>query len=88
MEPPVIPEVPSSSQSSEALKTTKEIKIRGVTRNTCKPTAKALQAKSVETVAVDTNLRAQIKAVLQGVYAVSAVTNYLHKKMDAELANS
>jgi len=86
LEPPVIPEVRSSSQSSEAPKTTKEIKIRGVTQDTSKLTVKALQAKSVETVDVDTNLRAQILAALQGVYAVSAVTNYLLEKMDAEVA--
>ncbi|KAL8690633.1 MAG: hypothetical protein Q9218_003967 [Villophora microphyllina] len=65
-------------------KTAEEFRIRGITRDTSKPNAKALEEKGVETVAADINNKDQIKAALQGAYAVFAVTNYW-EKMDAEL---
>ncbi|KAI4099233.1 MAG: hypothetical protein L6R37_006035 [Teloschistes peruensis] len=65
-------------------RTAQEFKIRGITRDTSKPNAKALEGKGVETVAADINNKDQIKAALQGAYAVFAVTNYW-EKMDAQL---
>lgn len=63
--------------------TAKEFKLRGITRDPSKPNAKALEAKGVETVAADINSKEQIKAALEGAYAVFAVTNYW-EKMDAQ----
>lgn len=65
-------------------KTANRFKIRGITRDTSSSKAKALEAKGVETAAADINSREQIAAVLQGAYAVFAVTNYW-EKMDAQL---
>lgn len=65
-------------------KTADEFNIRGITRDTSKPNAKALEAKGVETVAADINSTEQVKAALQGAYAVFAMTNYW-EKMDAHL---
>ena len=65
-------------------KTSNEFKIRGITRDPSKPNAQALVARGVECVAADINSKDQIKAALQGAYAVFAVTNYW-EKMDAEL---
>lgn len=65
-------------------KTAEEFKIRGITRDTSKPNAKALESKGVETVAADINSKDQMKAAFQGAYAVFAVTNYW-EKMDAPL---
>ena len=65
-------------------KTSNQFKIRGITRDPSKPNAQALVARGVECVAADINSKDQIKAALQGAYAVFAVTNYW-EKMDAEL---
>ena len=64
--------------------TANEFKIRGITRDPSKPNAKALEAKGVETIAANINSKEQVKAALQGAYAVLAVTNYW-EKMDAQL---
>lgn len=65
-------------------KTANEFKIRGITRDPSMPNAKALEAKGVETVAAEINNKDQIKAALNGAYAVFAVTNYW-EKMDGPL---
>ncbi|KAL6719067.1 hypothetical protein ACLMJK_003302 [Lecanora helva] len=57
-------------------KTSSEYKLHGITRDTNSAKAKALEAKGVECVAADINSKDQIKAALQGAYAVFAVTNY------------
>ncbi len=65
-------------------KTASEFKIRAITRDPSKPSAKALEAQGVECVAADINSKEQIKSAFEGAYAVFAVTNYWDK-MDAEL---
>ena len=65
-------------------KTSKEFKIRGITRDPSKPNAKALEAKGVECVTGDINDRESIKSAFHGAYAVFAVTNYW-EKIDAQL---
>ncbi|TVY80730.1 NmrA-like family domain-containing protein [Lachnellula suecica] len=54
--------------------------VRGVTRDTSKPSAKALEAQGAETVAADLNDASSLKAAIKGAYAVYAVTNYWESK--------
>ncbi|RDW73224.1 hypothetical protein BP6252_07131 [Coleophoma cylindrospora] len=65
-------------------KMTSSWKIRGITRDPSKPSAKALEAQGVETVAADLNDKASLKKALHGAYAVFAVTNYW-EKMSVEI---
>jgi len=50
--------------------------VRGITRDTSKPSAKALESMGAETVAADLNDPATLKEALKGAYATFAVTNY------------
>jgi len=50
--------------------------VRGVTRDTSKPSAKALQELGAETVAADLNDASTLKNAMKGAYAVFAVTNF------------
>ncbi|KAL3422173.1 NmrA-like family protein [Phlyctema vagabunda] len=50
--------------------------VRGVTRDTSKPSAKALEALGAETVAADLSDKSTFPKALEGAYAVFAVTNY------------
>lgn len=54
----------------------KEYKLRGITRDTTKPAAQALQSKGVETVKADLNDKESIIEAIKGSHAVFAVTNY------------
>ena len=54
----------------------KKYKIRAVTRDTSKPSAKDLASKGCETVQADLNDPASLSAAVTGAYAVFAVTNY------------
>ncbi|CAG8980028.1 hypothetical protein HYALB_00009236 [Hymenoscyphus albidus] len=61
--------------------------VRGVTRDTTKPSAKALESLGAETVSADLNDPQSVKAAIKGSYAVFAVTNYWEKGLpEAELA--
>lgn len=55
-------------------KLSKTYKIRGVTRDTSKPEAKALEAKGIEIVKGDAGDRASIESVLNGAHTVFAMT--------------
>ncbi|KFY88900.1 hypothetical protein V500_06051 [Pseudogymnoascus sp. VKM F-4518 (FW-2643)] len=50
--------------------------VRGVTRDVTKPSAKALKDLGAEPVVADLNDTASLKKVVEGAYAVFAVTNY------------
>ena len=54
----------------------KKYKIRAVTRDTSKPSAKDLASKGCETVQADLSDNASLSAAVAGSYAVFAVTNY------------
>ncbi|KAK2753334.1 hypothetical protein FQN55_003463 [Onygenales sp. PD_40] len=54
----------------------KEFKIRGITRDTSKPSAKALAEKGVEVVTADMNSTASIAAALKDAHTVFLVTNF------------
>ena len=53
----------------------KEYSLRGITRDTSKPAAQALQSKGVETVKADLNDPTSLRQAIEGSYAVFAVTN-------------
>lgn len=57
----------------------KEYKIRGITRDTSKPAAKALEKRGVEVVSADLNSTDSLLKALAGSYAVFLVTNYWEK---------
>ncbi|RDL42492.1 uncharacterized protein BP5553_02471 [Venustampulla echinocandica] len=50
--------------------------VRGITRDTSKPSAKALEALGAETMAANLNDAASVKSAIKGAYAVFGVTNY------------
>ncbi|KAK7214720.1 hypothetical protein V2G26_002723 [Clonostachys chloroleuca] len=54
----------------------KEYKIRGVTRDTSKPAAKALASKGVELVSADLSSPETIRGAVEGAHSVFIVTNY------------
>lgn len=66
----VIAQVLSNSKLSS------EFKVRGVTRDPSKPSAKKLADQGVEVVAADMNDRDALQSAISGSYAVFAVTNY------------
>lgn len=61
-------------------------KVRGITRDVTKPSAKALETQGAETIAADMNDASTLKKALDGAYAVFAVTNYWEKmSMEVEV---
>jgi uncharacterized protein YbjT (DUF2867 family) len=66
----VVKSILADSNASELFR------ICGVTRDTSKPAAQALEAKGVETVAASLDDAESLKKAMQGAYAVYAMTNY------------
>jgi uncharacterized protein YbjT (DUF2867 family) len=66
---------------------TKEYTIRGVTRDTSKPSSQALAAKGVEMVAADMSSAEAVKPAVKDAHTVFLVTNYWEKASpEAEIA--
>lgn len=63
--------------------TATKYKLRGVTRDVSKPTAKALVEKGVEMVAADLDDAGSVNKAVEGAYGVFAVTDYW-AKMDGK----
>lgn len=57
-------------------KLSSEYKLRGITRDPSKPSAKKLADQGVEMVSADMNDLDALKSAISGSYAVFAVTNY------------
>ena len=66
----------------------KEFKVRGITRDSTKPAAQALQQKGVDVVEADADDRDSLKRAMQGVHTVFGVTAtiYDEKLKERELA--
>lgn len=65
-------------------KASQEFQLRGITRDTSSPKAKALVEKGVECVTGDLDDKASLKQAFKGAHSVFAVTNYW-EKMDDKL---